>query len=166
MIWLVQEELEKIDHLEKQVASLEKKAVGQKREQERRNWIWNRARTRDLQHTFSPFLTPELKRVQALCRHYPDNRPLHERLQFLQGEENRIRWTVSVQREESSFHEKEFKMETAVQMNDDDLKKFLIAVEGDEAPLLIMKEFHLSREQEKADEIVYHIQAEIIHRSS
>ena len=134
VIWFMHEKIQEIKLLDQQVATLEKKAVFQKKQKEKRDLVWERAQKLDshyLEKTFD-FLIPELKRVQVLCRQYPDNRALHDRLKFLQGEGNQIRWILSAEREESSFHEKEFKMETKVQMNDDDLRKFLVAVEGDD----------------------------------
>lgn len=173
VMWVAHGKIQTIQLLEQQVAGLEKKAVFQKKQKEKRDLIWGHAQKSDphyLEKTFD-LLVPELKRVQALCRQYPDNRALHERLNFLQGEGNRIRWTLFSEREELTFHEKEFKMETRVQMNDDDLRKFLVAVEGDDyspaegKPFLIVKEFDLSRERQSSDEFVYTIQAEVIQRS-
>ncbi len=59
-------------------------------------------------------------------------------------------------------------MQNTVQMNEDDLKKFLLAIETDakDRPLLIIKEFELKKLKEKADETVYNVQAELIKRSS
>jgi hypothetical protein len=115
-----------------------------------------------------PLLTPELNRVQALVRQYPSNISLQERLSFLQGDKNRIRFTQIAQREGRFFQETELKMQNSVQMNDDDLKKFLAAIEDHEEsgrPLLVMKVFELKKTKEKADEFVYNIQAEIIKRA-
>jgi hypothetical protein len=59
-------------------------------------------------------------------------------------------------------------MQNSVQMNEDDLKKFLTLIEEEETkdrPLLFIKEFELKRLKEKADEIVYNVQAELIKRS-
>jgi hypothetical protein len=172
VIWFSNEKIQAIQLLEQQVASLEKKAMFQKKQKEKRDLFWGRAQKSD-PHALESFrfLSPELKRVQALCHQYPDNRALRNRLNFLQGEENRIRWALSAEREEPTCREKEFKMTTTVQMNDDDLRKFLVAVEGDdysaetEQPFFIVKEFTLVREREKADEVIYNIQAEIIQRS-
>jgi hypothetical protein len=59
-------------------------------------------------------------------------------------------------------------MQNTVQMNEDDLRKFLAAIEANDtkdSPLLLVKEFELKKTKEKADEIVYNIQAEIIKRA-
>jgi hypothetical protein len=53
-------------------------------------------------------------------------------------------------------------------VNEDDLKKFLALIEEgtpQDHPLLLVKEFELQRLKEKADEIVYNIQVELIKRS-
>ena len=58
-------------------------------------------------------------------------------------------------------------MQSSVQMNEDDLIKFLTAIEADskDRPLLIIKEFELKKLKEKADETVYNVQAELIKRA-
>jgi hypothetical protein len=58
-------------------------------------------------------------------------------------------------------------MQNTVQMNEDDLKTFLTAIEADskDRPLLIIKDFELKKLKEKADETVYNVQAELIKRS-
>ncbi len=114
-----------------------------------------------------PLLTPELSRVQALAKQYPSNSALQERLAFLQGDKNRIRFIQQAERSGSFFQETEHKMQNTVQMNEDDLIKFLTAIEADskDRPLLIIKEFELKKLKEKADETVYNVQAELIKRA-
>jgi hypothetical protein len=114
-----------------------------------------------------PLLTPELSRVQALAKQYPSNSALQERLAFLQGDKNRIRFIQQAERSGSFFQETEHKMQNTVQMNEDDLTKFLTAIETDskDRPLLIIKEFELKKLKEKADETVYNVQAELIKRA-
>ncbi len=114
-----------------------------------------------------PLLTPELSRVQALAKQYPSNSALQERLSFLQGDKNRIRFTQQAERSGSFFQETEHKMQNSVQMNENDLIKFLTAIEADskDRPLLIIKEFELKKLKEKADETVYNVQAELIKRA-
>jgi hypothetical protein len=88
-------------------------------------------------------LVPELARVTALAHHYPDHPMLQERLAFLQSGSNRIRWAQS-------------KLQNPVQMNDDDLRKFLELMDG-----VSIKEFDLRKQKEKGDENVYLINVEL-----
>jgi hypothetical protein len=112
-----------------------------------------------------PLLTPELRRIQALARQYPENALIQERLAFLQGDKNRIHFVKEAERAGPFFEEREHKMHTSVQMNEDDLKKFLFAIEGEEPhPLLIIKHFELKKQKEKSDETVYNIQTELLTR--
>jgi hypothetical protein len=93
---------------------------------------------------------------------------LQERLSFLQGDKNRIRFIQQEHRTGPFFQETEHKMQNTVQMNEDDLRKFLAMIEEgtpEDRPLLLVKEFDLKRLKEKADEIVYNIQVELIKRS-
>ncbi len=157
----------------KKISDLEEKATLSENSKATRDTVWQSAKQSNPHYLSEvvetlPLLTPELSRVQALARQYPSNSALQERLSFLQGEKNKIRFIQQAQRSGSFFQETEYKMQNTVQMNEDDLKKFLAAVETDskDRPLLIIKEFELKKLKEKADETVYNVQAELIKRSS
>jgi hypothetical protein len=140
---------EEIDQLEQKSAHLQ---LQKERQQETLNQIDKRG-PNYLSQTVEklPLLAPELQRVQALARQYPENSALQERLSFLQGDKNRIRLI------EISPHQ--FKLLSSVQMNTDDLRKFLLAVEGETYSGIEFQELFLQRQREKSDEWVYTLQA-------
>lgn len=107
-------------------------------------------------------LQGEKVRVTALAKQFPENRFLTERLQFLQSDQNQIRFD-----ELRDGRELKLSFSHRVQMDLDDLKNFLAAIEGDSAldkPFLVMKKFDLIKCYEKGDEKVYSIHAEIIQK--
>ena len=155
----------------KKVSDLEEKATSSENTKSTRAVVWQSAKESNPQYLSEavealPLLTPEISRVQALARQYPSNGALQERLSFLQGDKNKIRFTQQAERSGSSFQETEHKMQNTVQMNEDDLKKFLTDIEAVSKgrPLLIIKDFELKKVKEKADETVYNVQAELIKR--
>lgn len=170
VIWLLEEKNGKLKAWTEQTELLEQKAISSKRLKTTQQNLWQRVQ-KSHPHYLSqviealPLLASELRRVQALARQYPENRALHERLSYLQGDKNRIRFIQEAQREGPFFQETEIKMQNAVQMNEDDLRKFLYAIEEQEdRPLLLVKDFDLKKVKEKADETVFTIQAELIKR--
>jgi hypothetical protein len=155
----------------RKISDLEEKATSSENSKSTRDVVWQLAKESNpqyLSHVVEalPLLTPELSRVQALARQYPSNSALQERLSFLQGDKNRIRFLQQAERSGPFFQETEHKMQNTVQMNEDDLRKFLNAIEekSKDRPLLIIKEFELKKLKEKADETVYNVQAELIKR--
>lgn len=156
----------------KKISDLEERATASENSKSSRDSVWQSAKQSNPYYLSEvvetlPLLTPELSRVQALAKQYPSNSALQERLSFLQGDKNKIRFIQQAERSGSFFQETEHKMQNTVQMNEDDLKKFLAAIEADskDRPLLIIKEFELKKLKEKADETVYNVQAELIKRS-
>ncbi len=170
VLWRLEEKNLELHALTTQIERLEQKSLSSNHAKATRDHLWDQAKKSDplyLPHVLEslPLLTPELLRVQALARQYPANSSLQERLSFLQGDKNRIRFSQQAERRGPSFQETEFKMQSAVQMNEDDLKNFLTSIEeGKDRPLLFVKDFELKRVKEKSDEMVYNLQAELIKR--
>ena len=170
VVWFLHKKDVQLKALGEQIAVLEKKALFLKEQKTKQDYAWELAQKNNPCYLSQiveslPLLTPELHRVQALSRQYPENQVLRERLAFLQGEKNRIRFVQQIERTGPFFHETELKLQNAVQMNTDDLRKFLVAVEGDDySANLVIKEFELFKQREKADEVVYNIQMEMIKR--
>ncbi len=112
-----------------------------------------------------PLLQGEKERVAALTKQFPDNPSLKERLHFLESDQNQIRFD-SIRQGTDLEH----RLARRVQMDLNDLKKFLEAVDTDrydatqKRPFLVMKKFDLLKCYEKGDEKVYSIYAEIIER--
>jgi len=171
VIWLLEEKNSKLKAWTEQTELLEQKAISSQRLQTTQQNLWQGVKKSHPQYLSQvietlPLLGPELHRVQALARQYPENRALQERLSFLQGDKNRIRFTQEAQREGSFFLETDIKMQNTVQMNEEDLRKFLYAIEEQEdRPLLLVKDFDLKKVKEKADETVFIVQAELIKRA-
>lgn len=156
----------------RKISDLEERAISSEDSKSAQDTLWQSVKQSNPQYLSQvietlPLLTPELSRVQALAKQYPSNSALQERLSFLQGDKNRIRFTQQAERSGSFFQETEHKMQNSVQMNENDLIKFLTAIEADskDRPLLIIKEFELKKLKEKADETVYNVQAELIKRA-
>jgi hypothetical protein len=173
LIWRLENKNTELQIWTKKIEALEEKARSLENSKAAQDRLWQNVKQCNPSYlsqsveTLS-LLTPELHRVQALVRQYPSNTALQERLSFLQGDNNRIRFEQLAHHEGSFFQETEHKMQNSVQMNDDDLKKFLSAIEDHEEsgrPLLVIKAFELKKTKEKADEFVYNIQAEIIQRT-
>jgi len=112
-----------------------------------------------------PLLQGEKERVAALTKQFPDNTSLKERLLFLEGDQNQIRFDTIRQGADL-----EHRLIRRVQMDPSDLRKFLEAVDSDrydatqKKPFLLMKKFDLLKCYEKGDEKVYSIYAEILEK--
>jgi hypothetical protein len=158
VLWVLREKEAKLKAMAETVELLEQKASSTQAFYAKERRFVNNPHYLSLMIETISLLAPELQRVQALAKQYPENLRLQERLSFLQGDKNRIRFVQQA--------ETEFKMQNPVQMNENDLKKFLTAIEDPtiEKPLLIMKEFDLKRQKEAGDEIVYHMNAELIQK--
>jgi hypothetical protein len=172
-VWRLEDKNTQLQIWTKKIETLEERALNLENSKAARDTVWQKVKQCNPNYLSQvveaiPLLIPELNRVQALARQYPSNTALQERLSFLQGDKNRIRFIQHTQHEGPFFQETELKMANTVQMNEDDLRKFLAAIEANESndrPLLLVKEFELKKTQEKADEIVYNVQAEIIKRA-
>ena len=171
VVWVLQNKNDKLEMLVQKTEALEQKAISAHRLKTKQQTLWQhvqQSNPRYLEQVVEalPLLKSELHRVQALARQYPENRQLQERLSYLQGDQNRIRFVPSTERSGSFFQETELKMQNGVQMNEDDLKSFLTSIEetAEGRPLLIVKNLEIKKLKEKADETVYVAQVEIIKR--
>lgn len=139
-----------------QIDQLERKSTYLQEQQTRQHEMLQRIEKRGpdyLSQTVEKLslLAPEFQRVKALARQYPENLALQERLSFLQGDKNRIRLI------EIAPHQ--FKLLSSVQMNAEDLRSFLLAVEGETFSGIEIQELTLRKQREKSDEWVYTLQA-------
>jgi hypothetical protein len=170
LVWRLEDKNTQVQIWTKKIETLEERALSLENSKAAKESLWQKVKQCNPNYLSQvveaiPLLQPELNRVQALAKQYPSNSALQERVSFLQGEKNRIRFIQQTQREGPFFQETELKMQNTVQMNEDDLRKFLSALEdGQDRPLLLVKTFELKKTKEKADEIVYNVQAEIIKR--
>src|SRR5579872_1071625 len=107
----------------KKVSDLEERGASSENSKSTRDTVWQSAKQSNPHYLSEvvetlPLLTPELSRVKALARQYPSNSALQERLAFLQGDKNKIRFIEQAQRSGSFFQETEYKMQNTVQMNE------------------------------------------------
>jgi len=173
VIWRLEEKSFELQIWTKKIEALEERALSAEASKASRDTVWQKAEHSNPQYLSQvietlPLLTPELNRVQALARQYPSNTALQERVSFLKGDKNRIRFIQEAERSGTFFQETEHKMQNSVQMNEDDLRNFLTLIEDNgvkDRPLLFMKDFDLKRLKEKADELVYNVQVELIKRA-
>ena len=77
-----------------------------------------------------PFLEDEARRVQALTLHQKENHTLQKRLDFLRSGDNRISFVATRHGQEPGLQETETKWLHPVEMNEEDLKKLLVFIEG------------------------------------
>lgn len=173
VIWRLEDKNTQLQIWTQKIESLEQKSISSENSKAARQQLWSQVKRSNPQYLSQTIealflLTPELNRVQALARQYPSNTTLQERLGFLQGDKNRIRFIEPQQTAGPFFQETEHKMQNPVQMNEEDLTKFLTLIEDPKVPdrlLLFIKDFELKKIKEKADEMVYTVQAELIKRS-
>src|SRR3569832_1436175 len=157
VVWVLQNKNDKLEMAAGRIEILEQKAISAQRIKVKQQSAWELAQKSNplyLSQTVEalPLLTPELRRVQALARQNPENRPLQERLSFLQSDKNKIHFVQIAERPGSFFQAADLKMENSVQMNENDLKTFLTAIEEpvEGCPLLLIKKFELKKLKEKA----------------
>jgi hypothetical protein len=154
------------------IAMLEKKTAILQERKEKQNTALEQVRhsnnkylSEKVESTF--LLSAQLPRIQALYRNYPTNTVLQERLFFLQGDGNRLKFIPAQTREGFSFRETEFTLQTPVQMDEKDLKNILSDLEGfkQNKPIIIIKKFKLLKNSSEGGDCVYNIYIELIQRS-
>jgi len=112
------------------------------------------------------FLNPEMKRLKASLHSNPTQTALKERLQFLESDQNRLRFLEQNFQRTEPFQQIEVLQDHPVEMNQDDLKNLLAKVEnqelgpfhpGENPPGLLIKKFELRKKPEET----YLIQLEL-----
>lgn len=115
------------------------------------------------------FLEPEIKRLQALHTHHPNNDSLAKRLYFLKEGQNKLT-LIEEKRDRNGIEQK---LQHPIEMNEEDLKKLLVLVEGvlihpyipkKERPDLAFLEFDLSKKQGFGEEEVYVVDFTLVKR--
>lgn len=159
----------RLQELSQTINLLEKKAdrLQRRKDQQEQRWaLVKKSATHNLEHALAalPLLASEQQRVQALAKQYPGNRAIQDRLFFLKGEKNRIRLTKTAETAGSFFQEREYSLQNPVQMNMEDLKNFLFALEAP-TQLIVIKTLDLKKHRDKTDETVYTVQAELIQKT-
>jgi len=119
------------------------------------------------------FLQPEMKRLQALSLHRKDPEMLLQRLDFLKSGKNQLVFVEGERRNLSGSIEVEEKTQHPIEINDEDLKRLLVLIEGrpidpysppQGRPHLAVKNFDLSKKKSPLDEEVYVVNFELIKR--
>jgi len=120
-------------------------------------------------------LEPEVRRVQALLSHQKENHPLTLRLEFFKSGKNRIAFIEEKQRAAEHLQETEEKLQHPVELNEEDLKKLLVLIEGvtinpyspvQGRPLLVFKEFDLVKQMAPSEEEIYMVDFKLIKREA
>lgn len=118
-------------------------------------------------------LEPEMRRVQAMMKHQKESGPLARRLEFLRGGDNKICFVEEKRRSGGKMQEAEEKLHHAVEMNDEDLKKLLVLIEGvsinpyspiQGRPQMIIRDFELIKQTAPSEEEVYVVDLKLIKR--
>jgi hypothetical protein len=117
------------------------------------------------------FLESEMKRLHARSMYQKDSDALLKRLEFLKG--NRLVFAEVKRDQGELIQEVEEKLQHPVEMNEDDLKKLLVLIEGvsinpysakEGRPHLLIKEFDLSKRKALPDEEVFVVDFQLIKR--
>lgn len=144
---------------------LEKKAIHLKERQKEEAQRWAAVEPGSLEALESlRFLIPEEHRLEALFQQFPHNQAIKGRLAFLKGDQNQIHFLQTSEKSGPPFQQREWKMQSPVQLNTEDLKNLLSAIESKNR-LLIVKRFDLKKLREKTDEVVYSVETELIQKS-
>lgn len=100
------------------------------------------------------FLDPEIKKWQRLSSSEKIPLAIEKRLEFLRSDNNRLLFAEGVIESEGIFREIEEKQKYPVEVNEDDLKKILCAIEGvkispysapEKHPQFLIKQFELTK---------------------
>ena len=118
-------------------------------------------------------LETEMRRLQAVMQHQKESTHLARRLEFLKSGENRICLVEEKRRSDNKLQEIEEKLQHPVEMNEEDLKKLLVLIEGvsinpyspiQGRPQLIFRDFDLTKQMAPSEEEVYVIDLKLIKR--
>ncbi len=121
------------------------------------------------------FLLPEIKKLEALQLENFDDELLNKRLQFLKSNHNQLTLNEEQIRSNDLFKEIEATTQHTIEVNEEDLKRLLCLIEGstiwpygpkEGRPLLIIKDFTLSKKELFSKEKVFVISMQLIKRES
>lgn len=121
------------------------------------------------------FLLPEIKKLEALQTENLGDEQLLQRLHFLKEGQNRLVFTEEKIRSNNIFQEVEEKQQSAIELNEEDLKKMLCLIEGvtiwpygpkEGRPQLIIKDFKLTKKEISSQEKVYVATMQLIKREN
>ncbi len=121
------------------------------------------------------FLLPEIKKLEAIQSEDSEDEHVAKRLQWLREGGNRLRFSEENIRANELFRETEEKQQTAIELNEEDLKKLLCLIEGttiwpygpkEGRPQLIIKDFKLAKKELPSHEKLYTVSMELIKREN
>jgi hypothetical protein len=121
------------------------------------------------------FLLPEIKKLEAIQSEDSEDEHVAKRLQWLKEGGNRLRFSEENIRANELFRETEEKQQTAIELNEEDLKKLLCLIEGttiwpygpkEGRPQLIIKDFKLAKKELPSHEKLYTVSMELIKREN
>lgn len=121
------------------------------------------------------FLEKEQKEIRALIKHPAmlKTNPFLERLQFLVSEENKLSFAEQNIRSSSQIKETEEKQQRAIQVDEEDLKRILSAIEGvpvegyspfSHSPQLLIQNFQLRKHTTAIETEVFLLEMSLVKR--
>lgn len=120
-----------------------------------------------IENTLEPlsFLNTEAKKLQALSNYVKDDPQLERRLEFITTH-NQLRLLEKDTRSDPKVKETELKLAGPIQIDLDDLKSLLTKIETrqNKAPVLLFKNFDLTRKEISKDSQILEIDFELIKR--
>lgn len=168
----------KLDHLQEEVLYLyEKKQSNQRKTNLEQKLLTQlgQANSAYLEKELETlrFLQPEVQKIKALLHTEPNNALLQTRLDFLQNEQNQLRFRQHNFQRIGKFQEMEALQDHPVEMNREDLKQLLALIEnqkigdwmpGSNPPDLIVKSFELIKKPLPSNEEIFFVNLELIKR--
>lgn len=160
-----------LEELERKITLLSARAAEEKKEKEKELISPCDPYFLDKYVESLPLLEPEMKRLAALLPHHFDNEALAQRLKFLKDGQNKILFIEEKRTPRGSVQEIEEKLQHSVEMNEEDLKKLLVLVEGVtihpyspkmERPDISVLEFDLTRKKSFNEEEVFEVDLKLL----
>jgi hypothetical protein len=174
----VQSASETLSDLQTKVATLHQKAARIEEQKKIDACLFSQIQKADPSYTDTylatlQFLEDEARRIQALSSHQKENSALQHRLDFLRSGENRLVFVENKRERKKEFQEVEERLQHPVEMNEEDLKKVLVLIEGvtlnpyspkEGRPQLMVTDFDLTKRRALSDEEVYVIDLKLLKR--
>ena len=160
-----------MDELKKKISFLEVQDAEEKKQKEKQRLISTDPYFLDKYVETLPLLEPEVKRLQALFPHHPTEQPLVERLKFLKEGQNKILLVEEKRLARGPLYEVEERLHHPVEMNEEELKKLLVLVEGvtihpysprKERPELSVLEFDLKKKKNFSGDEMYGVDLKLL----
>jgi hypothetical protein len=165
--------------VETQIEELHLKATAAKKQKDKEGLFFHQIQNAEPdfleKHLCSiPFLETEIKKLRSFSEESPDQE-LKQRLDALEEKGNKLSFIEQNKRTFENLQESEMVQKTPVEMNEEDLKKILSAIEGISMqngnppagkPVLLIKDFQLSKTKLHEDESAFSVKLNLIKREN